>query len=233
MELDWSEQSPHIRSLFRPWQPSDGYDEATIQATEGRLDVRLPAILRNFYRAWGRRKDLTQRNHPLLSPDELLVRAGVLLFWVENQACWSRGIPLVTLGEADPPVMITEGGSWKLQSEREWKPSHAHLSRFLDDVTYLHAFDGGAMHGGWTLPNHPGLPRHHVAWLEAQWSKATASPWIFGIAVEDPAFDAWPSVYVRDGQAFYEFGWSRLAVREAKVVDEIKQRFQITWRRRW
>ena len=25
MEFDWSEQSPHIRSLYRPWQPGDGY----------------------------------------------------------------------------------------------------------------------------------------------------------------------------------------------------------------
>lgn len=26
-----SEQSPHIRTLFRPWQPGDGYDEANPQ----------------------------------------------------------------------------------------------------------------------------------------------------------------------------------------------------------
>lgn len=32
MELDWSEQSPHIRSLYRPWQPGDEYGEAILQA---------------------------------------------------------------------------------------------------------------------------------------------------------------------------------------------------------
>ncbi len=48
MEPDWSEQSPHIRTLFRPWQPGDGYDEAEIEAAEARLGVRLPASLRNF-----------------------------------------------------------------------------------------------------------------------------------------------------------------------------------------
>ena len=59
MELDWSAQSPHIRSLFHPWQPGDGYEEADIVAAEKRLGVRLPTTLRNFYLAWGKRKDLT------------------------------------------------------------------------------------------------------------------------------------------------------------------------------
>src|SRR5581483_10929314 len=39
MELDWSEQSPHIRTLFCPWQPGDGYDEMTVQAAEERLGI--------------------------------------------------------------------------------------------------------------------------------------------------------------------------------------------------
>jgi hypothetical protein len=49
MELDWSEQSPHIRTLYRRWQPGDGYEEAIIAAAEAKLGLRLPAILRNFY----------------------------------------------------------------------------------------------------------------------------------------------------------------------------------------
>jgi hypothetical protein len=64
MELDWSEQSPHIRSLYHPWQPGDGYDEAEIEAAEARLGFRLPSTLRNFYLAWGRRQDLTSSRSP-------------------------------------------------------------------------------------------------------------------------------------------------------------------------
>jgi hypothetical protein len=71
VELDWSEQSPHIRTLFRPWQPGDGYDEATLQAAEVRLGLRLPATLRRFYLAWGRRHDMTQMVDPLVPPDAL------------------------------------------------------------------------------------------------------------------------------------------------------------------
>src|SRR5579862_2689101 len=106
MELDWSEQSPHIRSLFHPWQPGDGYDEATIAAAEARLGVRLPKVLRNFYLAWGRRRDLTKLNHPLLAPDALQMRTDTLIFWVENQESYDWGIPREALEEADPPVVV-------------------------------------------------------------------------------------------------------------------------------
>src|SRR5215469_1109331 len=100
MELDWSEQSPHIRSLFRPWQPGDGYDEATLQMAETRLGVRLPRALRQFYLAWGRRSDLTKKQQPLLSPDELEFRGDVLFFWDENQSVVLWGIRCELLEEA-------------------------------------------------------------------------------------------------------------------------------------
>ena len=130
MELDWSEQSPHIRSLYRLWQPGDGYDETEIEAAEARLGFRLPATLRNFYRAWGRRRDLTELVHPLLPPDVLRVQADTLLFWAENQAVCLWGIPREALEEADPQVLVAEGGP-----ELRWTPSQARLSSFLDALT--------------------------------------------------------------------------------------------------
>lgn len=145
------------------------------------------------------------------------------------------GVQVEALKEADPPVVRTASGpsGWRVESELEWQPSHAHLSSFLDDMTYLHAFcPGGAMHGGFTRPYLPELPAHHRAWLEEQWSKATiVSPLVFGI-VPDADFSC-PDLYVRDGQAFWwEYGGC-LAAREAEVVDEMAQRFEITWATRW
>jgi hypothetical protein len=102
MELDWSEQSSHIRTLFRPWQPGDGYDEATLQAPEVQLGLRLPATLRTFYLVWGRRRDLTQLIDPLLAPDALQMRTDTLVFGGRirgptiggyNAKRWGRPIP--------------------------------------------------------------------------------------------------------------------------------------------
>ena len=234
MELDWSAQSPHIRTLYHPWQPGDGWDDATIEAAEARLGLRLPNPLRNFYLAYGRRRDLTQTQNPLLNPDELVVRADTLIFWIENQAVWYWGMPCKSLEEDDPPVVNTESGpsGWRVESELDWKPTHAHLSSFLDDMTYLHAFiPGGAIHGGWTrlYGFHDDMPVGQVAWLEEEWSKAIVTPLCFGMDVDLPR-EYWPTLYVRDGQAFW---WGAMAAREAEALDEIGWRFRFPWQKRW
>lgn len=146
MELDWSKQSPHIRSLFRPWVAGNGYDEATLQEAEARLGVHLPATLRNFYRAWGRRKDLTQMNHHLVTPDQLRIEKDTLLLWRENQVVFFWGVRRQVLEEADPPVVLqyTRPSEEEVALGLDWKPTHTHLSSLLDDMTYLHALAEGA-----------------------------------------------------------------------------------------
>ena len=212
MELDWSAQSPHIRTLYHPWQPGDGWDEATIQTTEARLGLRLPNPLRNFYLAWGRRRDMTDVQNPFLDPDTLVVRAETLIFCAENQAVWYWGVRCEALEEDDPPVVMTESGlsGWRVESELNWKPSHSHLSYFLDDMTYLHALFRGAIHGGWTRPYLPDPSDEQVAWLEAHWSKANVSPLAFGMNYEpiiqtrlplsgEEALYPFGPLYIRDG----------------------------------
>jgi hypothetical protein len=247
MELDWSAQSPHIHTLFRPWQPGDGYDEATLQEAEMRLGIRLPATLRTFYRAWGKRSDLADSAFFLLPPDRLVVRADTLLFWAENQESWYWGVPHEAMAEDDPPVVLTESGptGWEVESKLYWMPSHPHLSSLLDDMAYLHAFrPGGAIHGGWTHPDLPDPSDRQIAWLEAHWSKAAVSPWTFGVVPystiymrrpqsDDEVLYPFGPLYIRKGQAFHPFGGYTLAAHEAEALDELAQRFQITWAERW
>lgn len=192
MELDWSPQSPHIRSLFHPWKPSDGCEEAEIVAAEERLGLRLPTSLRNFYLAWGKRKDVTQRIHPLLSPDELIFRDNALLFWAENQAVVLWGVLCERLEEADPPVMI----AINLDEGLEWTPSHAQLSGFLDDMTYQTALSGGAIYTGYSVERTQ-TPRQ-IHWLEDHWRKARESP----MTLEGTVYAfKYPAIYIREGQA--------------------------------
>ena len=235
MELDWSEQSPQIRTLYHPWQPGDGYDEATLQAAEVRLGVRLPAMLWNFYQAWGRRQDLTEMHHFLLAPSELMIRADALIMCAENQASWYWAVPYEMLEETNPPVVVGGAGPERsveeLRSGKAWRPSHAHLSEFLDDLTYQHAFAGGAVHGGHTdLFLRP--TEHQVAWLERHWRKAKVTPMGFGLTSDLGAEFGRFTLYVRDGQALYWFLGCHIAVREAEALDEIGQALQINWAER-
>jgi hypothetical protein len=234
MELDWSEQAPHIRTLFRPWQEGDGYEETDLATAEARCDVRIPQTLRAFYRVWGRRRDLTQMNEFLLAPQEWVVQAGACIFCVENQSCAYWALPLEALAEADPPVVVAQAGPemsvWEITAKLDWRTSHRRVSAFLDDLTYLHAFAGGALHGAQSGRMRP--LSQQSEWLERNWRKAAVTP-LFQQRYPE-ATDWWGSpLYVREGQALYWFdGFSAVAV-STDALDEIAQALAITWEKRW
>ncbi len=87
-----------------PLQPGDGSHPGDLDAAEGRLDVTLPAAVREAYSLFGARDDLTSNQDVLLSPDELYVHDGVLVFRAENQGAAHWGVALT--GETDPPVLV-------------------------------------------------------------------------------------------------------------------------------
>ena len=109
MDLDWSEQSPHIRSLYQPWQPGDGYEEEAIASAGAQCGAHLPTVLRSFDGTWGRR-DLTRLQEHLLAPDKLVTHSGALIFCVENQGITYWAVRLEALAQANPPVVIAEAG---------------------------------------------------------------------------------------------------------------------------
>lgn len=236
MEFDWSEQSPHIRTLFRPWQPGYGYDEAAIAAVEGRLGVRLPSTLRNFYLAWGHRRDLMDRCEVLLPLDALVLRPDALIFCVENQVTCYWAVPREALEVDNPPIVFADaqpGHTFRdVETVLTWMPSHNQLSAFLDDLTYEHALARGAVHGAETLPAYPLRPQpQQIDWLEQHWKKAAITPVCFQFR---PGSDGrFPTLYVRDAQALTWGITYRVAAAEAAMLDEIGQALQVTWAQRW
>jgi hypothetical protein len=176
MELDWSEQSPHIRTLYHPWRESDGYEEPVIAAAEARLGTRLPSPLRIFYQAWGQHEGMTRTTHFLIGPVGLVRRPDALVICLENQGCCWWGIERHVLGELDPPVVIADPENWDVRDTHApliWMPSHAHLSDFLDRLTYEHAFAGGAIHGGYGVTKTSSHQEFPHGWLEQHWKRAT------------------------------------------------------------
>lgn len=238
MDLDWSEQSPHIRSLYAPWQPEDGYEDDVIAAAEARCGVRLPATLRSFYGVWGRRHDLTRMNECLLPPDAWVVHSNALIFCVENQACAYWALPLEALEGADPPILEADSGPEmslrELTVDLAWRTRRQHVSAFLDDLTYTHAFSRGALNGAWSGPTYP--EPWQVETLERDWRKATyMSMQLRSTAVNDPAVDGWlgSPLYVRDGQAIEWFHNFFAVANSEEALDEMAQALAIEWEERW
>lgn len=234
MELDWSKQTPHICTLYHPWQPDDGYKEDVIVATEARLGVRLPAPLRIFYRAWGQRKDVTQTNQVLLRPNKLVRWPDALIFCVENQGGSYWALEGKALEEADPPVVRADTDAlvdWEIEeipSPLIWTPSHAHVSDFLDSLTYQHAFWGGAMHGG---SGRFQFQEFHEVWLKQHWQRIMARPLAFPLM--SPEYGEYP-LYIRDGLALELLPpWCSVVARSVEDLDAVGQILQVTWEHRW
>ncbi len=230
MNLDWSKQSPHIRTLYHPWQPGDGYEEVMIIAAEARLGIRLPTTLRAFYQTWGRRRDLTQTRESLLGPDELVVWSDALVFCTENQGTCYWAIQRDFMDEFNPPIVIADAEQeWEAHSPLAWRPSHAHLSDFLDDLTYEHALCGGAIHGGFTNGFHH--KEYQNVWLEHHWHRVNVGSMCFGLKSDVTSSDL--PFYVRDGQALAWFYGCSVAVHSVEALDEISKALQITWVQQW
>ncbi|MEU9040799.1 SMI1/KNR4 family protein [Kitasatospora sp. NPDC048343] len=84
-----------------PLGPDDGFSDAELDAAEQRLGLRLPTALREAYRLFGRRADLTSNQDVLLTPDELFVLDGALVYRAENQGCAHWGVLLTDLERED------------------------------------------------------------------------------------------------------------------------------------
>jgi hypothetical protein len=103
-----------------PLAAADGYTDAELDAAERRLGVRLPAALREAYRLFGRRADLTSSQDVLLTPDELYVLDGALVYRAENQGCAHWGVLLGDLEREDPPTVVRPDLADK--SQERWEP---------------------------------------------------------------------------------------------------------------
>ncbi|MFI9365764.1 SMI1/KNR4 family protein [Kitasatospora sp. NPDC053057] len=103
-----------------PLTPQDGFTDAELDAAEQRLGLRLPTALREAYRLFGRRADLTSSQDVLLTPDELYVLDGALVYRAENQGSAHWGVLLDDLAQADPPTVARPDLADK--SQERWEP---------------------------------------------------------------------------------------------------------------
>ncbi|MGW7364996.1 SMI1/KNR4 family protein [Streptomyces sp. NPDC054841] len=99
-----------------------GYPEADLAAAEERLELRLPAALREAYALLGNRADLTSNHDELRAPAELYVDESgeALVFRDENQGAARWGILLTDLDRDDPAVVVRLDLADK--SAETWEP---------------------------------------------------------------------------------------------------------------
>lgn len=225
MPFHWSKHASHILTVFPPWSEHDGYDRHALAVAQHRLGMHIPEVLTQFYYSWGRRRDMTRFRETLLDLDSLTVQSGALVFAEENQAVYQWGIPCERLEEADPPVSYA---LWPQDGqERLWQPSHAHLSDFLDYLTYGHALSGGSPHGG--------VARERV---DEPYLHAIQPDWIAIELISSP-MGMYPNpearwrLYGMSGVVMDPMGQVWIAAQSQDTLDEVRQRLGLTWECEW
>lgn len=93
-----------------PIGPGDGVAADALDAAEARLGVRLPEAVREAYRMFGRRDDITSANGTLLEPGRLDYDATrqLLVFRVAHQGLEYYAVSLADPANPDPPVFRSE-----------------------------------------------------------------------------------------------------------------------------
>jgi hypothetical protein len=104
---------------------SDGVRESRLRRAEKRLDLILPAAMRDYYLLAGAAAENREHNR-LFAPEELAVEESHLIFMEENQAVVHWCIPLASMKRADPEV-------WQRVNNdvREWYSEQMTFSVFI------------------------------------------------------------------------------------------------------
>ncbi|MGK5558368.1 hypothetical protein ACSNOI_42885 [Actinomadura kijaniata] len=187
-----------------PLTEGDGFPAEELDAAEARLGVRLPGALREAYRLFGRRADLTSNHDTLLAPSDLYVLDGALVFRSENQGAANWGVPLADAGLADPPAFVRADLADK--SAERWEPWLDGLTRAVEEMLLSEA-----LHASEDLCDGRDLEDDDVERLERAFTARPDLPapwgrWFTGpdlmIRVEG---DDWLSVRARTGEALDRF----------------------------
>jgi hypothetical protein len=183
----------------------------------------MPEVLTQFYCSWGRRDDMTCSRDALLGTDDLSIRSGALVFALVHQAHYQWGILCELLEEEDPPVSYA---LWEPDDQALlWQPSHAHLSDFLDYLTYGHALSGGSPHGSATREH---INEARLREIQREWTSIELASVPMGL-YPDPE-SQWV-LYGKHGIVLDPAGW--IAARSRDILEEVRQHLALTWEYQW
>ena len=151
-------------TLARPLMPDDGEPEKGISAMESRLGLRLPAVLREYYRLAGKFDRFNRAYNELRRPGDWTVEGGKLVFLEENQCVVFWGVEAGALPEDDPPVYQAENVRGR---PTEWFLEHERCSEFLIVMLHLQAVWGGYEFLGGSKIKRGALTKFLTAWTSA------------------------------------------------------------------
>lgn len=229
MNYQWSENAYYVQAVCHPWQPEDGYDETVVAAAEQNLGLRFPSVLRQFYKSWGARHDLTNLCAELLSPVDTWLQSDALVFCLENQGVWYWGIPCDQIHQDDPSIYF----AYNEEPVLTWQISHEKMSHFLDYLTFGHTLSGAALHGAVSKLQTKISAEKLSTFIRQNCREITLPSYPFAF-IPEYVPPKWP-IFIGDG-FLLDYRPTFVTVAAAskqETLDQISQALQITWENRW
>jgi hypothetical protein len=152
-----------FKQLGMELRTEDGIPESEIAVAEGKIGVRLPAALRDYYLVAGNERRLNRIHNRLYEPEKWVVHLDNLVFMEENQAVVFWGVPLKQFAFEDPEV--NQAPKYKGQPHA-WFLEHKSCSTFLRVTLHWQGAFGGGMPVTKSAPASPDCSRR----LEEGWS---------------------------------------------------------------
>jgi hypothetical protein len=201
-----------------PLDEDDGCSDAELDEAEDRLDMPLPVAVREAYRLFGRRRDLTSNQDRLLAPHELEVEDDHrLVYRRECQNCAVWAVDLANATKVDPPTV------WREYGGHDWRPF---LDRFSDACVEM-VLSESLVDGPIELTENGQLDDASLAVLETYrrlnfpsydlWAAAPAGPPVRWFAA--------PGVLLCDHAETWL--WVRALTPEA--IEDVRHRFPSDW----
>ncbi|MEV4882047.1 SMI1/KNR4 family protein [Chitinophaga ginsengisegetis] len=158
-----------IHKLYNlPEDANHGYTAAEIAALEARLQLQLPAALRQYYLAIGKNKMVNDSFNRLTSLGEIgFSEDDHLIFYEENQAVVLWGIAKADLTLPDPPVYGTYDSA-----RVEWFTDADTTEHFLLSMAWWNGALGGLPYTAFTDLEEDLTPER-IAAVTTHWQEQT------------------------------------------------------------
>jgi hypothetical protein len=135
----------YYRTIYRtfgyPLTERTAMSAKTLAAAEKRLDVQIPASLRDYYLVSGRERRFSVCHNRLLAPQEWILDRQRLVFMEENQCVVFWGVSTRSTRSADPDdPPVSQGVN---DEPITWHPEHRKCSVFLAVMLHYQAVSGG------------------------------------------------------------------------------------------
>ncbi|BAP31242.1 uncharacterized protein CHSO_2205 [Chryseobacterium sp. StRB126] len=137
----------YLEKIKRLYQLSkaehSGFSETEIISVEQSLNIKLPAVLHEYYLAIGKNKTVNDSHNRLLSPNNFyFTEDRYLVFYEENQGVVQWGIKETDLHLDNPSVW----GNYDTVHESDWQQETQTLENFFLSMSIYYGTLGGLLY---------------------------------------------------------------------------------------